>query len=316
MDSFGKRGSSHLLGRAFFLWRPPAGRALANPTPPRTMRTASALVLLVTAVGCSAKEADKTAIQQADPTPNVVEVHGIDYAFHAPDTVPAGMTTFKFTNGGKTFHHAVIARLDSGKTMADLGKAMENPGPPPAWLTIVGGPNSPDPAGTSNATLELTEGNYVMLCFVDVPEGKPHIARGMVKAFTVTAATKPSAPAPTADIDLTLSDFKFTLSKPITAGTHTFAVRTEPGQPHEIEIIKLAAGKTEKDLLGWMEKMDGPPPGSAVGGISTIVPGSVNYFTADMPAGSYVFICFLPDAKDPKHMPHFMKGMVQTVEVK
>jgi hypothetical protein len=272
-------------------------------------------VLALVALAACAKE-NASVQQQADPQPNVVEVHAIDYAFHAPDTVPAGMTTIKLINGGQTFHHLVVARLDSGKTTADLMKAFEKPGPPPPWMVIVGGPNAPDPTKESNATFDLAAGNYAMICFVDIPEHKPHFARGMIKSLVVTASTKPSAPAPAADIDLTLSDFKFTLSKPITAGTHTFAVKVDATQPHEIEIIKLADGKTEKDLLTWMEKMAGPPPGNAVGGISTIVPGSTNYFTADMPAGNYVFICFLPDAKDPKMAPHFMKGMVQTVEVK
>jgi len=37
-------------------------------------------------------------------------------------------------------------------------------------------------------------------------------------------------------------------------------------------------------------------------------------FTADLAAGDYGFICFVPDAKDGK--PHMMHGMMQQFAVK
>jgi hypothetical protein len=40
---------------------------------------------------------------------------------------------------------------------------------------------------TSFITLDLTPGEYVMVCFVpDSKDGKPHTAHGMVKPFTVS----------------------------------------------------------------------------------------------------------------------------------
>jgi hypothetical protein len=224
------------------------------------------------------------------------------------------MTTFNLVNAGQTFHHMIVARLDSGKTITDLNAALASHGPPPAWLVMIGGPNAPDPqGGEANATMDLRPGNYVMICMVDTPDRVPHVAKGMMHAFTVIDPGS-SAPAPKADVTIVLADYRFDISAPVTAGKRTFEVRTDAPQAHEIELIKLAPGKTQNDLLQWMEKMEGPPPGSAIGGIAPLVPGRTAYFTADMEPGEYVLVCFLPNPTDPTRM-HFMDGMIQTIKV-
>jgi uncharacterized cupredoxin-like copper-binding protein len=248
------------------------------------------------------------------PAPNIVTVHAKDFSYpDAPAEVPAGMTTFKLINDGADLHHLNIIRLDSGKTLKDLETALALPAAPPMWAVPMGGPNAPDPTGESNATLDLTPGNYAMICFVDVPGGIPHFAKGMIKAFTVGAAPAGApAAAPVADVDIKLVDYGFDLSKPLTAGTHTFAVTNGASQPHEVELVRLAPGKTVEQLLGWMNKPAGPPPGSAIGGVAGFI-GDTNYFTADITPGQYALICFLPDVKDGK--PHFMHGMTKTITV-
>jgi hypothetical protein len=207
----------------------------------------------------------------------------------------------------------VIVRLDSGKTVADLEAELAKPATPPTWAVFMGGPNAPDPTRESNATLALGPGNYVMLCLVDVPGGVPHFAKGMIHPFTVSAAPAGAkAVAPTPDMTVTLSDYAFDLSKPLTAGTHTFEVKNSASQMHEIELVRLAPGKTADQFMGWITKPAGPPPGSAVGGVAPFV-GTPIYFTADITPGNYVLICFVPDAKDGK--PHFVHGMMKTITV-
>lgn len=271
------------------------------------------------AVACSAKDkpASDSAAQAGAPAPApapaVVTVHAKDFAFDAPTEIAAGLTTFKLVNDGPNLHHMAIVRLDSGKTLADLQAAMKKPGPPPAWMVMSGGPNAPDPSKEANTTVDLQPGQYALLCFVDLPDKVPHVAKGMVRALTVKPNTGPAAATPVADNVLTLNDYTFEFSKPLTAGTHTFEVRNAAQQPHEIEVIKLAPGKTAKDFMTWMEKMQGPPPASAIGGTLPTTGGAPAYFTADFTPGEYVFICFLPDAKDQK--PHFEHGMIKTVTI-
>lgn len=178
------------------------------------------------AIGACAPK-DKTP-PPPPPSPNVVAVSAKDFAFEAPSQIPAGMTTFKLTNAGPSFHHLIVARIDSGKTFADASAAFAKPGPPPPWLVIVGGPNAPDPGAQSNATFNIAAGEYVLFCMVDIPGGVPHVAKGMIHQLTVTPSNGPAAAAPTADVAVTLADYSFTLSQPLTSGKHTLSVTTSP----------------------------------------------------------------------------------------
>ena len=245
---------------------------------------------------------------------NQVVVTATDFKFDAPESVPAGVTKFTLVNKGSTFHHMVIARLDGGHTLPDLMDAMSHQGPPPAWFVTVGGPNAPDPGGTSNATVALAPGNYALLCFVSTPQDpQPHFAKGMIKALTVTGKKTAKQELPKADATLTLADYQFTFSKDLTAGKHSLRVENKGPQEHEVEIIKLAPGKTVQDMLGWMEKMDGPPPGSGIGGAAPMAPGYANVIDVDLAPGNYALICFVPDMKDGA--PHFVHGMVRAFTV-
>jgi len=243
----------------------------------------------------------------------VVRVTGEDFKFNAPDVIPAGLTEFRFLNKGPSLHHMTIIKLGANKTIDDLRAAFANPGPPPAWAKIMGGPNAADTGLESNATLMLEPGNYALVCFVDLG-GPPHFAKGMVRPLRVVPA-KVADTRPKADLTATLIDYSFRLSSPIRAGTHTIRVHNAASQDHEVQLIELAAGKTLGDLMAWLSKMEGPPPGKAVGGVAGMAPGLNEYFTADFSSGTrYVLICFIPDAKDGK--PHFAHGMAQQITVR
>jgi hypothetical protein len=285
------------------------------------MRTLYAIagVTALAAIACAPKKdapsatPDSASASVAAPAPNAVTVHAKDFSYDGPASIPAGMTTFKLVNDGPALHHLSIIRLDSGKTMQDLEQELAKPAAPPSWAVWEGGPNAPDPGKDATATLSLQPGNYVMICMVDLPGGIPHFAKGMIKPFTVTAAPSgPQAEAPAADVYLNLANYSFELSRPLTAGTHTFSVTNTATQPHEVEIVRLAPGKSLADLMAWIAKPAGPPPGSAIGGMTAFMTGT-KYFTADITPGKYALICFLPDVKDGK--PHFMHGMEKEITV-
>ena len=50
-----------------------------------------------------------------------------------------------------------------------------------------------------------------------------------------------------------------------------------------------------------------------MGGVTFLDKGGKGSFTADLSAGDYGLICFVPDAKDGK--PHFVHGMMKTIKV-
>lgn len=244
----------------------------------------------------------------------VITVTGKDFKFDAPDEIPAGLTEFRFLNKGPSIHHMQILKITNGKTFAQLRTALDKGGRPPRWMHEAGGPNAAAPGTESNATLMLEPGNYAIICFVDIG-GAPHFTKGMIRPLRVTAATGAVAPDPKPDVTATLFDYNFKLSSPILAGARTIRVQNIAKQPHEVQLVQLAPGKTAHDFLAWAGGgMKGPPPAKPIGGIAGIEPGMSESFTANFTPGNYAFICFISDAKDGK--PHFMHGMTKDFSVK
>ena len=247
--------------------------------------------------------------------PTVVTVHASEFAFTAPKIAPAGTITLRMVNDGKQLHHIAVIKLLHGKTVNDFVEAMKKPGPPPAWVVAVGGPNAAAPGQSADATLTLQPGNYALVCFVPSPgDPTPHVMKGMISALTVTPSSTPAVDVP-ADVNISLSDYKFALSKPFSAGRHTIRVTNDAAQEHEVLFVKLAPGTTAQGLADWVEGgMKGPPPAMPLGGVSPIGKGRSNTITLDLTPGTYGMVCFLPDAKDGK--PHSVHGMTAQFEVK
>ena len=248
--------------------------------------------------------------------PNVVTITATDYAFSAPDTIPAGLTTFRMPNQGREPHQAVIAGVN-GRSFEEIEAAMLKEGPIPDWLTFPAGPGVVIGGDSANATGNVVPGNYLIMCFIPSPDGKLHVQKGMFRRLLVTAAPQgtPAAAEPKADLTVTLSDYAFALSAPLTAGTHTLRVENAGPQLHEITFEQLAPGKTLADWQRWMAAgMRGEPVTKPAGGFIGPDKGKTGWVTVTLAPGNYLLTCHVPDAKDGK--PHFMYGMVQEVAVK
>jgi hypothetical protein len=114
----------------------------------------------------------------------VVEAEMLDYAFNLSQTsAPAGgPIVFKVRNGGQYPHELVVMRLPEGIT-ADQLLEDESLFEQVQFFGVTfaeGGQQAED-----FAMVNLEPGTYTIVCFVDVPEGVPHIARGMVHEFTI-----------------------------------------------------------------------------------------------------------------------------------
>ena len=275
-----------------------------------------ALASLAAAAACTRQPPRPTG-------PNVVTITSTEYAFGMPDTIPAGLTTFRLVNQGKELHHASLVRLGAGKSAADfqagLAAAMKSHAPPPPWMSFVGGPNAVSVGDTAVATQLLEPGSYVMVCWIPSLDGVPHVMKGMLHPLVVTPSPAPataSDPAPpAADVAITLTDYDFQLSHPLTPGRHVVRVENAGAQAHEVVIAALAPGKTLKDFITWEQGGEkGPlPTGQWLGGVTTLDVGRHSQFATTLAPGSYLLLCFWPDAKDGK--PHIMHGMGKEITV-
>jgi hypothetical protein len=245
----------------------------------------------------------------------IVAVTAADYAFSAPDTIPAGLTEIRLQNRGSEMHHVFLIRLDGGKSMNDLFAEMKGDGPLPSWAKEAGGPNTPGPGGDATAIVRLKAGRYAMICVIPSKDGKPHVMKGMAKEITVVPATSNTSAANIRIAStVTLVDYGFKFSQALQTGRQTIRVVNQASQPHELVLVRLAPGKSPADVLAWMEKMEGPPPGAPIGGVTPIAQGEENLVELNLTPGEYGLICFVPDANDAK--PHFAHGMVTTFVVK
>lgn len=261
----------------------------------------------------AATSAARTSAASTEDDANVVTVTAKDYSFDAPATIPSGLTTFRLVNRGPSLHHIQLVRLDSGKTVKDFVAALRAGGPPPSWAIMVGGPNPPQPGSSTNATVMLTPGKYAITCLVPAADGTPHIMKGMVRPLDVTLQRRANNSEPEADVTMRLVDYDFQLSRPLTPGKHTLRVENDGTQPHEVAIVRLATGKSPMDFAHWGEHPQGPEPGTMLGGVSGIMPGTHAFITVDLQPGEYGLICFLPDGGDGK--PHFDHGMLKQIRV-
>ncbi len=109
----------------------------------------------------------------------------VDFGFAPSAPFTAGHHVVKVVNNGAQSHEMEVVQLAPGKTMDDLAKwGQTYAGPLPG--TSLGGAAPMSPGQVEYVPLDLTAGNYALLCFVvDPAKHMPHIAEGMVLPFTI-----------------------------------------------------------------------------------------------------------------------------------
>ncbi|MEZ4737057.1 MAG: hypothetical protein R3E79_59015 [Caldilineaceae bacterium] len=235
-------------------------------------------------------------------------IHAHDYSYDLPKEIAAGIVRITIDSDGKEPHHAQLARLNDGVTQEQFLAAMQESFK--AMIPLVsftGGPAPIDAGGSQTVLMELTAGNYVVLCFIPSADGLPHLAKGMIGFFEVVTGENKTA-APTADATVELLDFSYRLPENIKAGKQLWSVVNRGTQLHEINLMKLAEGKTLDDVMAWMMQPAGPPPFLNVGGFQGINPSATGWMELDLAAGQYIAICHIPDPATGK--AHEELGMV------
>ena len=289
----------------------------------------AAVVVVLGLVGFLALPMEAPTIKTASIS--TVAIAAADYSFKAPENITGGLVRLTLTNNGKEEHHAQFFRLNDGVTLQDFGsaaeraiKALPEKGEVVfldilAKGTLEGGPGSTIPSGTTEAVVNLKPGQYVVVCFVSGSDGIPHAGKGMVKPLSVTAPAAGQQPtAPESKYTISLIDYGFANTPDLKAGKTTVQVTNNGKEPHELSIIRLK-GITAADLQKIMSappgaaQPPGPPPFESAGGMQAIAQGEHAWSTLDLKSGDYVYVCFVPSAKDGT--PHAQLGMFKPFTV-
>ena len=236
--------------------------------------------------------------QQPDKLPGrVVDVTADDFHFTAPSTIPAGLTTFRLTQGGVAGHQLWISKLPDGRSFEEFAAANLE-GKPTPWATHLGGPGFSDPPQTTNATLVLAPGTYALVCRMGA-DGDPraHLKKGMLRRLDVTATDAGSVMEPATDVTVTILNEGFEFSPALTAGHHTLRVLNSASENRQFRIQRLLPGRTVEEALNY--RRGNTASGRTIAGasavpfdtrgrLSAIQPGHYLITTVDLPPGTYL----------------------------
>ena len=123
---------------------------------------------------------------------------------------------------------------------------------------------------------------------------------------------------PGGDVTYFGTEFAFEGPETIAAGETTMTLDNQGKQPHVLVLFELLEGKTIDDVTTYLEEegLQGPPPKwvREVKIEAFAKPGkSKASKPADLTAGAYAMICFIPDKESKK--PHALLGMVKEITV-
>lgn len=309
-----------------------------------------ALILTAGLAGC-----DSTGTEP-DPEPppapqNLVEVNSIhnhdtgEHLFElSTSEIPSGWATFRLNNQSHADHFILLSKVPDGIGLDDwrtevvrviqnfLDSILENEISFPeagfefpdwyAEIQFMGGPGLTAPERTSQATMNLSPGTYILECYIKSADGTQwHHTLGMLAELTVTEEVSPAeAPEPTLAMTLrNPANGGIDVEEGISSGEHTLAVDFaeqqvySTGATNDVHLARLN-DDTDLDALGaWMNALDPAgfispgAPAEFLGGIEDMPVGTTGYFTVELTPGRYAWIAEVPDPAE--------KGMLKTFTV-
>ena len=240
-------------------------------------------------------------------------VTAYEYTFQAPDSVAEGAITVRLVNRGKQGHQVVFARLDDTTTLIRAMRSLVDDKTRTTGLHWVGGVESSVAGGTSEATLALQPGRYIIVCEYG-ENGHAHASMGMVRSLVVTASAATSdTKLPAAPVTARLSDYRIHLSAPLHAGRQLVRVENDGAHRHHLVIVRIVGTASVAEIDKWDGKSE-PAPVSDIGaGAAALDPGEASVIPLTLAPGRYLLGCILSDGPDSK--PHFLLGMEREVDI-
>jgi len=261
---------------------------------------------------------------EADHSDHSITIIAEDYAYQAPNQIPSGWTTMQFENHGNEDHFLLVAKVPDGKTLEDyttqivmpfnevwyalrddgleqelvFEKLMPNL---PEWfagIEFMGGTGIVPAGESSEITLRLDPGTYILECYFKNEDGELHSVEGMLRELTVTDSQSDTTP-PEADINITLSNFDMDIQGDLKPGKHTFSVHIienpEQGFGHNVHVVRVDEDANIDELMRFINffEVDGmrtPSPFTFAGGMHLMPAGATTYFTTELKSGRYIFL--------------------------
>jgi uncharacterized cupredoxin-like copper-binding protein len=241
-------------------------------------------------------------------------VTAYEYSFQSPDSVPAGVVTVRLVDRGRKAHQVAIARLDDTASLDRVMRSLVADKVRTGGIRWVGGIETAIPGESSETTLPLASGRYVLICSYDGDNGLAHMSLGMIRSLVVTPvtpATTQSLPATQTTIEL--SDYHIALSRPLHSGRQLVRVLNVGKQRHHLNVTRIVGNATTDEIMKWDGKSQPAPLQDMSGGVAAMDPGGTSVIEMDLAPGRYALACVLSNGGGSK--PHYLLGMHREIVV-
>ena len=257
------------------------------------------------------------------PTTRDIDIVAHDYAFSAPSALPAGQTTFRFTNKGKVIHELALSLLRDGTTTRAVMSALNARTPLKPLIEASVGILIAKAGQRSSVGLStdlLAGRDYLVICrFQDSASAPMHSRLGMITVVHVTPAKVVAKPEARLDTIVGI-DYAFKAPLTLAPGPHTLTLVNEGTVLHELNVALLRPGvttnqavkvmKADGDLDGlvdeWMGVLFAPAGRATIGRLKVTL----------LPEREYLITCGLTDHDHaPPHLALGMFGTVRTPKV-
>jgi uncharacterized cupredoxin-like copper-binding protein len=250
----------------------------------------------------------------AAPTRTMV-VSAYEFAFKAPDSIAAGVVTVRLVDHGTMAHQVALARLDDTSSLARVMRTLTDDKVHTSGIRWVGGVESAIPGESSDVTLPLTSGRYIIVCAYASDSGPSHVSRGMIRALVVTPGPAVATPSlPPAPTTIELSDYHFGISAPLHSGKQLVRVVNVGKHHHQLMIGRIVGNATTEQIMSWDGKSLPAPLQDMSGGVSAMDPGQAANIELDLTPGRYELGCIMTDGAGSK--PHYLLGMHDEISVR
>lgn len=190
--------------------------------------------------------------------------------------------------------------------------------------TPQGGPGLTAVGRTSETTVNLQSGTYIMECYVKDEDEEFHSYNGMLEMLTVTDEES-GARQPRATLEMSVSqpsEGGIEIPEKVRPGKHTVAIHFgaqpqggyEHFQGHNAHLVRLEDDADLDELAAWMDwrqedalAVRAPEGAEFLGGTMEMLGGETAYYTVNLKPGDYAWIAEVPEPDE--------KGMLKTFSV-
>lgn len=275
----------------------------------------AALVAVLVAAGCGGSSgSDEPTVLNIG-----VSEQGKEAKFELPKSAEGGLVEVKLTNEGKAPHGVQFVRFTEGHNEQEVLKELAGENEKtPDWILGEGGVGAIGPGETGTATLNLEEGDFVVVDAASIAGGGGPPATAPLKVTEGEEGDLPETEGSVTAASTGEDEFEWEVEN-LKAGHDQFTFNSEGDDSLHLIIAVPIKGKapSQAQLEKDFQKEGPPPPYADVKDTQStaVIDGGKSQTTSlNLKKGKYIFFCPLTDRDGGK--PHDQEGLlsIETVE--